>query len=118
MHPRGGISQGIIADGLGVTQRVSPGFPARLTLELEKTGSFEHGAKDQTKPDGRGRNVRLATGVGDAPGQPVQVKGFANVGAELAQSHTGDGSPDKGSPRRSSSRLIQESWSSASSNWR
>ena len=118
MHPRGGISQGIIADGLGVTQRVSPGFPARLTLELEKAGGFEHGAEEQAKPDGRGGDVGVATGVGDAPGQPVEVKDFANVGAELTQSHTGEGSPDKGSSRRSSSRLIQESWSRVSSNWR
>jgi len=41
----------------------------------------------------------------------VQVKDFANVGAELAQVSYWGGFPDKGWPRRSSSRLIQESWS-------
>jgi hypothetical protein len=57
-------------------------------------------------------------GVADTPGQPMEVKDFANVGPELTQSHAGGGSLDKGSSRRSSSRLIQESWSRASSNWR
>ena len=118
MHPLGGISQGIIADGLGVTHRVLPGFPARLTLELEKTGGFEHGAKEQAKPDRRGGDGGVAAGVSDAPSQPVEVKDFANVGTELTQSHTGVSSPDKGSSRRSSSRLIQESWSRVSSTWR
>ncbi|MBP8016224.1 MAG: hypothetical protein KA117_13130, partial [Verrucomicrobia bacterium] len=48
-HPRGGISQGIIADGLGVAQRVAPGFPARLALELKKAGGGGGGGGRPTK---------------------------------------------------------------------
>src|ERR1035437_257743 len=118
MHPRGGISQGVIADGFAVTHRVSPRFAVRLVLKLKEAGSFEHGAEEQAEPDGRGRDGGVATGVADAPGQSVEMKNFANVGAELTQSHVGGSSPDKGSPRRSSSRLSQDSWSRVSSNWR
>ena len=118
MHPLGGISQGSIADGVSITHRGLPGFPARLTLELEKAGGFEYRAEEQAKPDGRGEDVGVATGVGDAPGRPMEAKDLANVAPELTQSHAGGGSLDKGSSRRSSSRLIQESWSRASSNWR
>jgi hypothetical protein len=57
-----------------------------------------------------------SSGVGDASRQPLEVKDFADVGGKLTQSHTEEGSSAKGWSRRSSSRLIQESWSRASSN--
>ena len=60
----------------------------------------------------------IATRVGDAPGQPVQVKDVAHGGPKLTQPHAGGGSPETGSSRRSSSRWIQESWSRVSSLWR
>ena len=85
IHPLARISQGIITDGVLVTDPLLPLRQLGFRFQLQQTRNLSDLAQQQAQGDRTTRNLRVETGIGKRSGQQVQIEHLLGVVHEPGQ---------------------------------